>query len=426
MISNPQIEFSFLRIGNKMNTTIIKENVYYNDNLKLFNILNDIVQNQYHNKIQKLIKNNLELQQWIDDVLERKTNLNIQNFTLKTKINWILNNIISIPKCHFCHKDLKLNSVSYNNNYNVWCSAKCRANDDLYKEIYSKSLETKYGQNIKYSWQIPGVKEKSQITLINNYGKEPFKSKIIRQKVEQTFFKHYGTTHNMKSKKGMEEYKKAMQEKYGCDYTWQVSSIKEKVKETNLKKHGVDIASKLPEVKEKQAKTNLERYGTITPLLNEDIKNKTKKTNLKKYGVEHYSQNHEVHLKQIRNYYVFNNEKFNSSWELAFWIFHIDHNIPIEHEPLALNYVDEKNKSHRYFPDFKVNDQLIEIKGDDQFDKDGNLIDKLNHKKNYICKAKQMCMIQNNVKILTYKEIKPYLIYIDNQYGKKYLKQFKM
>lgn len=39
--------------------------------------------------------------------------------------------------------------------------------------------------------------------------------------------------------------------------------------------------------------------------------------------------------------------------------------------------------------------------------------------------AKYECMIKNNVKIISDEEIKPILDYINEKYGKNYLKQFK-
>lgn len=68
----------------------------------------------------------------------------------------------------------------------------------------------------------------------------------------------------------------------------------------------------------------------------------------------------------------------------------------------------------------------MEIKGDDQFDKNtGKMIDKLDESKNDVARAKYECMVFNNVKIMKYNEIKPYLKYIRQKYGKKYLNQFK-
>lgn len=44
---------------------------------------------------------------------------------------------------------------------------------------------------------------------------------------------------------------------------------------------------------------------------------------------------------------------------------------------------------------------------------------------NHLAETKHQCMIEHNVKILTEKEIKLYLDYINKKYGNGFLKQFK-
>lgn len=39
--------------------------------------------------------------------------------------------------------------------------------------------------------------------------------------------------------------------------------------------------------------------------------------------------------------------------------------------------------------------------------------------------AKYKCMIKNNVKIMGKADVKPYLIYVENKYGKIYLSRFR-
>ena len=47
------------------------------------------------------------------------------------------------------------------------------------------------------------------------------------------------------------------------------------------------------------------------------------------------------------------------------------------------------------------------------------------HFEDGLYEAKHQCMVANNVKILTNKDIQPILIYVKNTYGKNYLKSFK-
>lgn len=52
----------------------------------------------------------------------------------------------------------------------------------------------------------------------------------------------------------------------------------------------------------------------------------------------------------------------DSSWELAFVIYCLDHNISIKRNAQKLPYVFEE-KERSYIPDFIVNDKFVEIKG---------------------------------------------------------------
>ena len=87
--------------------------------------------------------------------------------------------------------------------------------------------------------------------------------------------------------------------------------------------------------------------------------------------------------------------------------------------PKPIYYVFE-GKKHPYFPDFKVKNKFIEIKGDGLFKY--MLIE--NTQEN----AKYKCMLENNVEIMKFEEMKPYIEYIENKTKLKYskfIKQYK-
>lgn len=52
----------------------------------------------------------------------------------------------------------------------------------------------------------------------------------------------------------------------------------------------------------------------------------------------------------------------SSTYELAFVIYCLDHNIPIQRNLKGFQY-EFKGKQHKYYPDFIVNDEYVEIKG---------------------------------------------------------------
>lgn len=95
----------------------------------------------------------------------------------------------------------------------------------------------------------------------------------------------------------------------------------------------------------------------------------------------------------------------DSSWELAFVMYHLDKQIPIERNNKQYFEYTFENSIHRFFPDFVVNDTFIEIKGMESVQCD--------------CKVRD---IPSDIKfkILYYKDMKPYLEYAENTYGKEF------
>lgn len=91
----------------------------------------------------------------------------------------------------------------------------------------------------------------------------------------------------------------------------------------------------------------------------------------------------------------------DSSWELAYVVYHIEHNMHIKR--CNIQFIYEWNGTVRkYFPDFITNEGIIEVKG--KFDK----------KSIY----KHKCF--PDVKIIDRIGIKPYLQYVINKYGDEF------
>lgn len=149
-------------------------------------------------------------------------------------------------------------------------------------------------------------------------------------------------------------------------------------------------------------------------------KDKTHKENIRKsiqtkYG-EHYINAFmipEVKAK-LHKHYKYDNIFFDSSWELAVYIWHTDNNIQIVREPCKFEYYVNTAK-HYYYPDFLINGTIIEIKPNWQ------LID------NKILKDcnKQKCIEQHNVIIWNDEIVEPYIVYCQNKFNnKQWHKQF--
>lgn len=95
----------------------------------------------------------------------------------------------------------------------------------------------------------------------------------------------------------------------------------------------------------------------------------------------------------------------DSSWELAYLVYYLDHNLYIERCKEKRQYV-WNNKEHTYYPDFITDDGIIEIKGysTDQW------------------KSKEE---QNtDIKVLYKDDMKLYLDYVINTYGTDFIKLY--
>lgn len=118
--------------------------------------------------------------------------------------------------------------------------------------------------------------------------------------------------------------------------------------------------------------------------------------------------------------YYYNNIYFDSSWELYYYIFLTDNSIDFKYHDTNyyFEYTDMDSIKHKYFPDFIVGDKIIEIKSD--YLLNNMLISGTNEN----CKYK--CMLRNNVIIYTKDDLLEVFNYINNKYGKNYIKTFKV
>ena len=98
----------------------------------------------------------------------------------------------------------------------------------------------------------------------------------------------------------------------------------------------------------------------------------------------------------------------DSSWELAWVIYNLEHNIIFERNNTGFEY-EYKNKKKKYYPDFIINNTYYEIKGRRCYaDMDSENKEKI---KNF----------KFNLVVLYSNDIKPYLDYVIKKYGKDYI-----
>lgn len=93
----------------------------------------------------------------------------------------------------------------------------------------------------------------------------------------------------------------------------------------------------------------------------------------------------------------------DSTWELAYLVYHIENNLYIERCKKYFDFI-WKNTHHKYIPDFITDEGIIEIKGR----KSVKSLEKENQ--------------FPNIKVIDETLIKPYLEYVINKYGKEFWK----
>lgn len=259
---------------------------------------------------------------------------------------------------------------------------------------------------------------KRKCTSMKHYGVEnPTQSIIVQEKIRCTCLEKYGveyagqtpqsknaTRHRTEETK--QKYKNTCLERYGVDNYFKTEKAKQELSAMFKNKEFVSKRA------QKFKNTMIERYGTLNTAQNIDFSKidfqkrneKSKKTLLEKYGVENAGQ---IPGNRRRARYIEDDLYFDSSWELSFYRFLKENNYSFEVHPNIYFEYNYENKVYRYFPDFIVNGNYIEIKGDHFFE-NGVLVNPYNRNSftDGKCLAKYNCMKSNNVIIITGQDLK--------------------
>ena len=246
--------------------------------------------------------------------------------------------------------------------------------------------------------------------------------KVCGKKVSKcALTSHLKWLHNMTYKKHFDTYIEPFEHK--CPYCenerkWigsggRLYALTCGSKECLSKIHSDNNGGGTPESIKKIKQTKLERYG------DENYQNveKIKQTCLEKYGVDNVWK-----VKSIRkkctdtlekrtgrrttahgNYAVlYQNKKFDSKTEVLFYEWCIEKGKQVEHNVTKsfTYYID--GKEHQYFPDFIVDGEFIEIKGEHLIDDEGYLLD---FSGQYRLVEKTNCLRENNVKIILHQKV---------------------
>lgn len=352
------------------------------------------------------------------------------------------------------------------------------SSEELKKLIETKEL--KIGDAFAYRCQKCGAYVAKRVTKMSNKNKEKFYVLWCQKcKNKHTNLMKWGEEEKMKSPAFQKILKQGMINKYGVEYALQVPELKEKaqntteehfgenpfsspemikrIKEGNMKNYGVEWALQNPEVRKKGDETMIENYGVpnlfYSQQFQENLKNDIEKAKGK--GIRNPSQvpkiqcevrstiNKKYNGRSPSYKYLYDGVYFDSSWELAVWIYAINNNIQIEREPVILNFT-YNGKNHCVVPDFRINGKLVEIKGTHlmKTDKNGNIIPNCPYSKgsskgkeytqeelNEMYKfnsAKFNCEMSNGVEFWGKQSCKQYVAWVELNFGKGYLESFRV
>lgn len=151
---------------------------------------------------------------------------------------------------------------------------------------------------------------------------------------------------------------------------------------------------------EKHCKLNPNRVIYKGHPVSEETKNKIRKTNSIKHTMGGYRKGSGRGKKgNYKGYWC------DSSWELAFVIYNLEHNIKFERNKRKFVYVYE-GKELNYLPDFIIDGKYIEIKGYSS--------------KQWEAKFNQFPK-EETLEVIDKHTIKPYINYVEQKYGKNYI-----
>ena len=277
--------------------------------------------------------------------------------------------------------------------------------------------------------KIDECKNKTKQTNLSNTGFEyPMMNPETREKSKETKLKEYGDP-NYTNPEQISETKLV---RYGDKY---YNNSKKAAK--TFEKHygkGIDNVGKLnrlSDIQNKTKQTNLSNTGFEYPMMNPETREKSKETKLKEYGDPNYTNPKKAIQTKIDNYgrsggfnhkYKYFDICLDSKWELAVWIYCIDHNIPIIRSPFTYTYLDNKNKFHIYIPDFWIYGiGLVEIKGDQFINKNTDKwICPFDRTQDDLFEAKHQCALLNKILIWKESECEKYLNYCKRKYNNYY------
>ena len=343
----------------------------------------------------------------------------------------------------FCQNEKCNNETQFNSgkwHYNTYCCNKCMKTSDVYKQRCSTS--------VKQVWKLRTTEDRKTISKNYletykkkhpNYIKSSRLSKPWCERTKEDNMEMQKKTRKTKKKKyGNETYnnreqaKKTMKDRSGYDNWMQIPENRKlysdrfkNYTDENWKEFKENVSQGLlnrsEKEKEEWQKHRQETISNYTDKQKEKIRNKKKTTwsNKSQYELHQIQQKR---TKNSKHKYEYKQLTFHSFDEMCYYIY-IKENTNNKIIRNEMNfylpyYFDGKMLS--YYPDFIVNDKIVEIKGLQFFENknpNGKMINPYDRSEDPKYEAKHQCMINNNVEIIT--DTKLYTNYVITKYGKK-------
>lgn len=213
-------------------------------------------------------------------------------------------------------------------------------------------------------------------------------------------------------------------EKYGYKNGAQVPEIKQKFQQACLEKYGNICSLNGSEQIKKKQETWQKHFGKTNPFQQEAVIQKIKQNNLQKYGQEYAFNTPEALQKSIETKlekgtlginkirYKLDNLTFDSSWEVYFYLWAKDNKIDkIERNSAVFDIIFE-GKNHKALVDFKIKEELFEIKNP--------------YLLNDTPYSTFKCQYLKKKGVIFITDPKPYITYVKKKYGNHYIDQFKV
>lgn len=195
---------------------------------------------------------------------------------------------------------------------------------------------------------------KTAATNLMRYGSTtPLHSKEIRAKINQHNIETYGTANVVESDYFKQKRIETCRKNFGVDWPMQSEEVRKKSRESCKETYGVEYVLQDEDVKAKGRETSRDKYGVDYPMKSEEVKAKSRSTFQRNYGVNAPAQCPEIRRKQQMRC-TYNGLHFDSTLEIAYYIWLVDHNVEFTYEPdLKFKYI-YNGKVHWYIPDFIV------------------------------------------------------------------------